>query len=262
MRGASTGEAADILEFQLAMLDDASLSEPAFAAIAAGARADTPGPMRLAGEIAGYEAADDDYFRARSADLKDIREQVLRRADRRQRGSAARRAPFCSATTSRRRASWRRTGRPAAASRYCDGSRRAMSPCWRARAACRWWSGWAAPRRISTASRLLDAEHGRIVLGPTQATCSDFASPSTALWRAPPTCGEGCRSSRPRPRTAYRSRVHVNIADPADVDRIDIASCDGVGLMRTEFLFGRSCRTRRRSTAPIARCSNGLAASR
>jgi phosphoenolpyruvate-protein phosphotransferase (PTS system enzyme I) len=30
----------------------------------------------------------------------------------------------------------------------------------------------------------------------------------------------------------------VNVADPADVDRIDIASCDGVGLMRTEFLFG------------------------
>jgi phosphotransferase system enzyme I (PtsI) len=35
-------------------------------------------------------------------------------------------------------------------------------------------------------------------------------------------------------------RVVINVADPADVGRIDIASCDGVGLMRTEFLFGRS----------------------
>ena len=34
-------------------------------------------------------------------------------------------------------------------------------------------------------------------------------------------------------------RVLVNVADPRDVDRIDIASCDGVGLMRTEFLFGK-----------------------
>ena len=34
-------------------------------------------------------------------------------------------------------------------------------------------------------------------------------------------------------------RVLVNVADPSDVDRIDIASCDGVGLMRTEFLFGK-----------------------
>ena len=56
----------------------------------------------------------------------------------------------------------------------------------------------------------------------------------------------------------------VNVADPEDVDGIDIATCDGVGLMRTEFLFGRraACRTRRRSTAPIARCSNGQPASR
>ena len=35
-------------------------------------------------------------------------------------------------------------------------------------------------------------------------------------------------------------RVQVNIADPSDVERIDIATCDGVGLMRTEFLFGKA----------------------
>ena len=29
-------------------------------------------------EIAGYEASDDDYFRARAADLKDMRDRVLR----------------------------------------------------------------------------------------------------------------------------------------------------------------------------------------
>ena len=34
-------------------------------------------------------------------------------------------------------------------------------------------------------------------------------------------------------------RVLVNVADPREVDRIDIASCDGIGLMRTEFLFGK-----------------------
>jgi len=33
--------------------------------------------------------------------------------------------------------------------------------------------------------------------------------------------------------------VFVNIAEPVDVDTIDIATCDGVGLMRTEFLFTR-----------------------
>jgi phosphotransferase system enzyme I (PtsI) len=35
-------------------------------------------------------------------------------------------------------------------------------------------------------------------------------------------------------------RVQVNIADPSDVDGIDVSACDGVGLMRTEFLFGKT----------------------
>jgi phosphotransferase system enzyme I (PtsI) len=32
-------------------------------------------------------------------------------------------------------------------------------------------------------------------------------------------------------------KVMINVADPAEVDAIDIAHCDGIGLMRTEFLF-------------------------
>ncbi len=72
-------EAAAILEFQVAMIEDDSLSEAALAAIAAGTDAATaPGPPRSTAQIAGYEAADDDYFRARGADLRDIRDRVLR----------------------------------------------------------------------------------------------------------------------------------------------------------------------------------------
>ena len=29
----------------------------------------------------------------------------------------------------------------------------------------------------------------------------------------------------------------INIADPAEVERLDPACCDGIGLVRTEFLF-------------------------
>ena len=32
-------------------------------------------------------------------------------------------------------------------------------------------------------------------------------------------------------------KVMINVADPAEVDAIDIGDCDGIGLMRTEFLF-------------------------
>ena len=60
------------------MLDDKALTET-------GLRGDRGGVFgrrcldeALDAEIAGYEASDEDYFRARSADIRDIRAQVLR----------------------------------------------------------------------------------------------------------------------------------------------------------------------------------------
>ena len=60
------------------MLEDDALSAPALMAIDAGTTADEAWTNALDGEIAGYEASDDDYFRARAADLKDMRDRVLR----------------------------------------------------------------------------------------------------------------------------------------------------------------------------------------
>lgn len=77
IRTADNG-AADILEFQIAMLEDDALSSPAFAAIAAGRPADAAWRQALDAEIGGYEISEQDYFRARAADIRDIRDQVLR----------------------------------------------------------------------------------------------------------------------------------------------------------------------------------------
>ena len=71
-------ESKAILEFQLAMLDDKTLTEPAFAAISEGTAANDAWVDAIDSEIVGYEVSGDDYFRARAADLKDIRAQVLR----------------------------------------------------------------------------------------------------------------------------------------------------------------------------------------
>ena len=71
-------------------------------------------------------------------------------------------------------------------------------------------------------------------------TSSDSARrrTTTATPRRAPTMS--CIDAAAATKTARRSRCMVNIADPADVDAIDIAACDGVGLMRTEFLFGKA----------------------
>ncbi len=72
------GEAADIVGFQAALLDDDALTEGAYAAIEQGAPAETAWRQAMAEEIAGYDTSDDAYFRARSADLIDVRDRVLR----------------------------------------------------------------------------------------------------------------------------------------------------------------------------------------
>src|SRR5439155_20078870 len=71
------GELADILEFQVAMLEDDALADAAYEVISAGITADHAWRLALDVEIAGYRAADDEYFRARAADIVDIRDRVL-----------------------------------------------------------------------------------------------------------------------------------------------------------------------------------------
>jgi phosphotransferase system enzyme I (PtsI) len=77
------GEMADpdaeaILAFQIAMLEDENLAAPAFARIETGEVANRAWHAALDPEIASYEEASDPYFRARASDLRDLRDRVLR----------------------------------------------------------------------------------------------------------------------------------------------------------------------------------------
>src|SRR5947207_6379516 len=71
------GEVADILEFQVAMLEDDALADAAYEVISEGITAHHAWRLALDVEIAGYRAAEDEYFRARAADIVDIRDRVL-----------------------------------------------------------------------------------------------------------------------------------------------------------------------------------------
>ena len=72
------GEGAQILEFQVALLEDEEFLEPMFAAILDGVAADAAWISALDGQIAYYNSASDEYLRARSSDLADLRDRVLR----------------------------------------------------------------------------------------------------------------------------------------------------------------------------------------
>ena len=74
----ASGDAADILEFQVAMLGDDTFAETARGLIEKGMAADLAWSEVLDQEIENYAQSDEEYFRARTADLTDIRDRVLR----------------------------------------------------------------------------------------------------------------------------------------------------------------------------------------
>ncbi|MDQ6435301.1 phosphoenolpyruvate--protein phosphotransferase [Mesorhizobium sp. LHD-90] len=232
------GEAADMLEFQLAMLADESLAAPAFAAIEDGALADRAWLDALDVEIAGYEASEDDYFRARSADLRDIRQQVLdvlAPAGDLAVPSGAILVGDDIAPTRFLAVDWSQGGGIALA-KGSSASHVAMLA--RARGVPMVVGLGPVPSDFDLPV-FLDAEHGHVLLGPgdeAEALFHRAAEAFAARWRA----AEENSAKPAATADGTPVRVLINVADPSDVERIDVATCDGIGLMRTEFLFGKS----------------------
>jgi len=232
------GEAAGILEFHIAMLEDDALSGPAFAAIGSGQAADAAWRAALDSEIAGYEASDQDYFRARAADLRDIRDQVLRALSEDSEAAAPPGAILYGediAPTRFLETDWSKGGgialkRGSTASHVAMLARSRGVPM---------VVGLGAAAGPLTGVALLDAERGAIVFSPSPVEIETFRQSASAF--ADRQGAAKTFLAEPAVTKAGTAvRVQVNIAYPSDVDCIDVATCDGVGLMRTEFLFGKA----------------------
>ncbi|RWB90670.1 MAG: phosphoenolpyruvate--protein phosphotransferase [Mesorhizobium sp.] len=232
------GDAAGILEFHVAMLEDHSLSDPAFASIGAGQLADAAWNQALDAEIAGYEASEQDYFRARAADLRDIRDQVLRALSEDGEKTAPSGAILYGVDIAPTRfieTDWSKGGGIAlkagsTASHVAMLARSRGVPM---------VVGLGATADKPTGLALLDAEHGGVVFSPSPGEIEVFRRSSSSFAARQDTA----RTFLTQPAVTKAGtpvRVQVNIAYPSDVACIDIAACDGVGLMRTEFLFGKT----------------------
>jgi len=232
----SSGESADILEFQLAMLADDALAEPALAAIGQGSDAASAWTRALDAEIAGYEASGDDYFRARSADLADIRDRVLRALTGTDAAAAPSGAIFVGddiAPTRFLETDWS-SGGGIALSAGSSASHVAMLARSRGVPMV---VGLGDGLSALSGDVLLDAKSGTVTSFASAADIARHRTASDAFAKA--RAGASAFLHKPA-MTADGTLVltYVNIADPSDTDAIDIAICDGVGLMRTEFLFG------------------------
>ena len=229
---------ADILAFQIAMLEDDALAALAFAEISRGVAAERAWQEALNVEIAGYEAAEDEHFRARASDLADIRDRVLGALM----GEALEHTPPAGAillaedlTPSRFLATdWSRGG-GVALTRGSASSH--VATLARAR---------GVPMLVgieldltaiaSDGQALIDGESAMLCLDPTPSTRRLFASRRAAAKLA------DAQAERYRIGPAVTSDgtpivVMINVGDPAEIETLDPACCDGIGLVRTEFLF-------------------------
>ncbi len=245
----SGGEAARIMEIQVALLEDDALSEEARAAIVRGTAADAAWTDAMAVEIAAYELAQDEYFRARAADLADIRDRVLRRLS----GAppiptvapgaviVARDLPpsvFLAIDWSRGGGIVLGDGSPTSHVAMLARSRDIPMVVGTGRQ----WESLAG-------SIVVDGYQGVAIADPLATTLAQVerrkATESHADVAARARAAEPASTS-----DGTRIAVMINVADPAELASVDPAWCDGIGLVRTEFLLaGKTLRDEERQFA-------------
>jgi phosphoenolpyruvate-protein phosphotransferase (PTS system enzyme I) len=238
---AEQGEAADILEFQVAMLEDDALAEGAFDAIATGTPADLAWRSVLNAEIEGYRSAEDEYFRARVADLMDIRDRVLERLNGSENSSAITGGSIVASDeispSAFLAADWKRGGAVVLAA---GSSSSHVAMLARARGTPMVvglgplsWDG--RPPALA----LVDGDAGTVIFDPEPETKRQFEQRIKTA-DAAHALADADRAKPALTADGRRITVLLNIAAPEELTNLDPAICDGIGLVRTEFLFEAS----------------------
>ena len=228
------GEAQDILAFQVAMLEDDALAVPALSAIAAGEAAHEAWSAALESEIAGYETSDDDYFRARAADLRDIRDRVLLNLGGDGSSAGVTGAVLVGediAPTAFLETDWSGGG-AIALTHGSTTSHVAMLA--RARGIPMVVGLGQMPAEATELA--VDGGSGRVLADPDEQQRAAFAIASAE--EVASRAGEERFRLRPATRRdGSRIDILINVAGVEELEHIDPATCDGIGLMRSEFLF-------------------------
>src|SRR6202165_5741413 len=230
---AGDDEAEAILAFQIALVEDDNLTAPAFASIASGEVANRAWSAAIDSEIASYDGASDPYFRARASDLRDLRGRVLRHLS----GETDQTVPAgvivaaddmppstFLATDWRNGGLVLRRGSPSSHVAILARSRGVPMIV-----------GVDVDHLENGADALLDGETGLLMVNPDAEMRAEYcrrraeqaeSRKATASFNAPPRTAAG-----------EPVRVMINVPGLAELATLDREHVDGIGLMRTEFLF-------------------------
>lgn len=232
-----SAEARAILEFQVEFLGDPALLEPALPLLQQGSEPATAWCAAIDAQIADFEASDDDYFRHRVGDLRDMRARVLAVLA----GQAAAEvelpadaivvaddiAPsrFLATRWGPRQAVVLRGGSPTAHVALLARSR--ALPMVVA-------LGTAPIPPGSTA--IVDGGAGTVELAPDPQALARFEQRRDALEQGR-RAAERSAAGPARTRGGERVQVLLNVSDATELEGVDPALCDGIGLVRTELMF-------------------------
>jgi phosphotransferase system enzyme I (PtsI) len=241
LKDAGGAVGSEIIEFQIELLRDAALLDPAFRAIADGACASRAFRTSVETQIAEYQCSSDKYFAARASDLTDLRDRVL--------------AALAPAASGPEEASQEDggiyVGKDLTPSRFLELD----------------WSRWrgaalldgSAANHVAILARsrgvpllvalradlaeltdgepaVLDAENGRLIVSPSELTASRVQLRKRA--RAVEADVDARYRSVPAvSASGKRITVQVNVEGDKTLESLAPDSCDGIGLTRTEFLF-------------------------
>src|SRR5258706_8544863 len=217
----------------MALLEDDNLTAPTFALIAQGEVASRAWSAAIDPEIASYEEASDPYFRARASDLRDLRDRVLRYLA----GESEQIMPSGVIVAA--------DDMPPStflATDWRDGGlvlRRGSPSCHVAILA----RSRGVPMIVGVdvdhlgdgGDVLLDGDAGTLIIDPDAEMraifCQRRAEQSEVRQAGVSLRGPAFTAS------GERVRVMINVTGLAELRGIDPAEVDGIGLMRTEFLF-------------------------
>lgn len=228
---------AEVLEFQLSLIQDRSLIDPAFAAITNGSPAHSAWAHTLDEHICQYEESDDSYFRGRASDLADLKQQVLNHL----------------------------YGQPEALPSLLQDTiiiAEDLSPSDFAVLDQRYFKGLvlqkgslnshvallarsraipmlvglktAAVKADTTA--ILDAVEGRLISAPDQEALADYRCRLEAEQKLAAS-QQKYLMVKPSLPTGERIYIGINVGKLEDLKWVSSDHCDGIGLVRTEFLF-------------------------
>ncbi|HET6622045.1 MAG TPA: phosphoenolpyruvate--protein phosphotransferase [Dongiaceae bacterium] len=234
---AAAADARDILEFQIAMLGDEALAEGAFAAIAGGRSAYAAWRAALDAQIRDYENAGDEYFRARAADLEDLRDRVSAILS----GGAQQAVPSGTVLVARDLPPSRFLGidwQAGSAIALAGGSPTShVALLARARGVPMVVGLGADVMAVPSGQEaMVDGEQGTLVIAPAAATRAAAKSREVAFNQRR-ALAEKFRRQPARLPSGEPVTVMINAAGPDELSLLDPAICDGIGLVRTEFLF-------------------------